>query len=118
MTEAKAKAAARALVARLNKVCAPGWVATVWENCGWHYKASHEDCNFHVFYRHASGYWTLLGDDKFPGAGHPEWGSKLSYAKPEEAVHAQVALAKREVWQRINTVVRAENAARRISDAA
>lgn len=67
-----------------------GWVAQLWENCGWHFCIKNTMCGMSVHYEsNTNKFWCMMdyGDAKNTSTGSTCWSNNAtSYADPNKAV--------------------------------
>ena len=82
-----------------------GWKLNTHENMGWHWNLENGAIRLHEshFQGESRGFWTLMSREIGGSGGNPDWTAKDNkhYANPNDAVEAQVKLA-REV---LNTLI-------------
>ena len=90
LTEAQAKAKGAELLRGLNGT---GWELKVFENCGWHYTACNKFISVHPS-RGGKYFAMMTADEDRPGVGEVYWRSDGSFDTPQEAVEAQLQVAR------------------------
>lgn len=90
-----------------------GWELNVWENFGWHWSLENGAITLHesVFKGKSRGFWTLMSRRLGGNGGFPEWTARGNdhHKDPNDAVAAQVKLAREVVNQFIESVEHGES---------